>query len=197
MALKIDWEAAKARLVEITRSLDVQTQLSPERAREVMAERAKLLGRSPSSADLAQRVDLVRFACGGERFALQTRFIRATLRLPKVSAVPFSPAALLGLCAFRGQLLSVWDPAELLTGAASALTPGWLLVVGESRAEVGLAVQEVSFVQQTPTGDVVPMPEALSVPTRSHLFEGLIAEESIRVLSGEAILAEPRLAWSS
>lgn len=194
--MKIDWEAAKARLLEIDRSLDQQTKLSPERAREVMAARERLLGRAPPSVDSAQRMDLVRFACGGERFALQTDFTRATSRLPRVSPVPFGPPALLGLCAFRGQLLSVWDPTELLTGAASALTPGWLLVLGQRRAELGLAVQEVSFVQQARSEDVVPMPDALSAATRAHLFRGLIAKDSIRVLSGEAILAEPRLAWS-
>ena len=71
--------------------------------------------------------------------------------------------------------------------------PGWLLVLGQDRAELGLAVREVTFAAQTPSADVGPMPEALG---RSQLFEGLIAGESIRVLSGQAILAEPRLMWS-
>ncbi len=186
----IDWEAARSRLVSLEHALEEPT---PERAREVMAARAKILGRAPPAIQLGERVDLVRFACGAEHFALKTQFVRASLHLPKVTPVPFGPAALLGLCAFRGQLLSAWDPAELLTGAASTLAPAWLLVLGRERAELGLAVREVSFAFQTPTADVAPMPEALS---RSQLFEGLIAEESIRVLSGQAILAEPRLTWS-
>jgi purine-binding chemotaxis protein CheW len=194
--MTIDWVAAKARLLEINHSLDELTQASPARAREVMAARARLLGRSPPAMDLTPRVDLVTFAAGGERFALETRFVRATLKLPKVSTVPFGPPALLGLCAFRGLLLSVWDPSELLTGAPAADTSGWLLVLGEGRPELGLAVQDVAFVAQTRRADVAPLPESLSVASRAHLFGGLISEESIRVLSGEAILAEPRLTWS-
>lgn len=191
-----NWADTRARLQKIGRSLDEQRGLSEERALEVMAERARVLGRAPASADAGPQVDLVRFVCGGERFALETQFIRATVRLPTLSPVPFGPPALLGLCAFRGQLLSVWDPADLLTGQPTKVAPEWLLVLGASRAEVGLAVSAVSFVQQTPREEVGPVPGALQVAARSHLFRGLIAGESILVLSGEAILAEPRLAWS-
>jgi chemotaxis signal transduction protein len=186
----------RARLQKIGRSLDEQRSLSEERALEVMAERARVLGLAPASVAAGPQVDLVRFVCGGERFALETQFIRATVKLPKLSPVPFGPPALLGLCAFRGQLLSVWDPADLLTGQPAKVAPEWLLVLGASRVELGLAVQDVSFVQQTPREEVAPVPDALQVAARAHLFRGLIAGESILVLSGEAVLAEPRLTWS-
>ena len=191
----IDWPAAKARLAEINRAVETAARPSPERDREVMAARAIVLGRASTSVDVGKRIDLVRFGCGDERFAFQTAFVRATLKLPKLTPVPFGPAALLGLCAFRGQLLSVWNPAELLTGA-SAAAADWLLVLGEGKAEVGLAVKDVSFVQQLPARDVMPLPEALSGSKTSQLFEGVITEGSIRVLSGEAILAAPQLSWT-
>lgn len=60
--------------------------------------------------------NVIVFAVGGERYALELRWVREVVSLGFVTSVPTGPAALGGVCNLHGTILPVLDLGALLGG---------------------------------------------------------------------------------
>ncbi len=68
---------------------------------------------------MAELRNVIVFAVGGARYALELRWVREVVSLGFVTGVPTAPAALGGVCNLHGQILPVLD-----VGALLELSPG-------------------------------------------------------------------------
>lgn len=172
-----------ARAAEITR---IDMTPSPLRAEEILAERARALAAPLAKEREASHLELIAFELGGQKIAIESRYIFAVIPPADPTPVPGVDHILAGIVNFRGGILPVFR-LERLLGAGEA-TPGCTLIVGEHRPEFAFfahAVEEVSDLSQD---------ELHKVPWQGG--GGTIAlgvsGTALNVLDGRALLSDPR-----
>lgn len=190
-ALPLDWQQVRRRLEQAAR--EDGSRLSPERARAVLEERARLLARAPAQAPrAAEVVEVITFAVAGERYAVAARHVREVVRLSEPTPLPGAPAFLAGVINVRGEIVAVFDLRPLfgLAGGAEG-GPSRVLLLGGERVEFGLLADAVHEVLPLRVEDVLPPPEAVAGAAREYL-RGLTAEGLV-VLDGARLLQDQRL----
>jgi purine-binding chemotaxis protein CheW len=188
----IDWERVRQRLARAARANEEVGRLSPERARAVMDERARLLARPAAQAESdAAGLDVLAFAAG-ERYGVEARYVREVIRLPGVTPLPGAPEFLVGVVNLRGLILPVMDIRRILGEAAGELAErSWAVVLGEERAEFGLLAEEVEGLTAL-RADQVREPGATVGDRARGLLRG-VTPAGLIVLDGAAWLRDPRL----
>lgn len=104
---------------------------------------------------------LLAFELGGVAHGLPVEQVRAVAMVPKVTRMPHGPVALIGLVAWRGAVVNLFDPAPLL--AREADTGGAMIVLRHDAPRIALAVDTLL--------GVVDMPRNEGAPTLSRLVE--------------------------
>jgi chemotaxis signal transduction protein len=92
--------------------------------------------------------NVIVFALGAARYAIELRWIREVVTLGFVTAVPTAPPALGGVCNLHGAILPVLDVAALLdlpAGPAARQGDGALVIEAEGMI-CGLRVDQVDHV---------------------------------------------------
>jgi chemotaxis signal transduction protein len=89
----------------------------------------------------------VRIRVAEEAYALPVTHVREISDLGELTPVPGARPEVLGVCNLRGQILPVVDLAKLL-GVARTTSPSRLLVAEAGGLAAGLAIDEVSGVDE-------------------------------------------------
>lgn len=97
---------------------------------------------------MAELRNVIVFAVGGARYALELRWVREVVSLGFVTGVPTAPAALGGVCNLHGQILPVLDVGALLDLAAGppARQGDGALVIETDGVVCALRVDQVDHV---------------------------------------------------
>lgn len=187
----IDWEAAQARLDRARRTAEETVELSAERARALMEDRARALARPVQTTPaVGETAELLSFELAGERFAIETRHVQAVLELPGVTPVPGTPRWIAGVTVVRGEILPVVDLWAMLDRADAQFPERrWLVVVGGDQPDLGLLASAAGELRDVPTSEFVDPPADLAagLPVLAVTRDGLV------VLDGRALSDDPRL----
>jgi purine-binding chemotaxis protein CheW len=181
------WAEAIRRLARGAETASFDEAPSPLHVEEIFAERARALAAPREGERSEAYLDLIAFELGGQKVAIESRYIFAVIAAAEPTPVPGGPEILAGIVNFRGRILPVFR-LERALGAGMA-TPGCTLIVGEHRPEFAFfahAVEEISSLSQDElhkapwqnTGDVSV---ALGV-----------SAAALNVLDGRALLSDPR-----
>jgi purine-binding chemotaxis protein CheW len=158
--------------------------------REVLDARARLLARVPEEPPRAGEVlELVGFVLAGERYGIESRFVREVARLSRFTPVPGTPPFVLGVTNLRGEILGLFDLRHLLGVVTEGVTDlGRIVVLGEHRREFGLLADAASEILWVPGA-------SLSQPgtTWGRTYVRGVSPDGVIVLSGEALLSDPQL----
>jgi purine-binding chemotaxis protein CheW len=188
---EIDWSEVRTR---VAKAFDRSSgESSPERTREVLAERARRLALAAERPDVAAAaLELLPFRLGREHYAIETRYAREVVRLTDFTSVPSTEDFLLGVANLRGEIVPVFD-LMLFFGFASQglLDRSRVIVVGAADVEFGIIADSVEAVTHVPLGALVG----------DAAFEGKRGGECVRgvtrdamiVLEGAALLEDRRL----
>ncbi len=170
---RYDWERARERMERAR--LAMAEERSPEEERTLLAERARVL-----AAPLAESLedgdtrDVVIFALGGERFAVDALHVMEALDLGRPTPVPGTPDSLLGVVNHRGRVLPVMDlRPQLVPGGAAGDELAHIIAVSVDGMRFGIAAETVQESSRWQTGE---------------LDSGLLT-----LLDLEALAADPRL----
>ncbi len=188
----IDWNEAKRRLARAAEATEAAEHLSPERAKAVLDERARALARVPPAPPRAGEVlEIVTFALGPERYALETRFVREVVRLTDYARLPGASPFLAGVLNLRGEIVALMDLRAFFDLPAGATESSRVLVIGDGRAEFGVAVDAASEVAALRLDEVHVPPEG-AAGTGRECIRGVTADALI-LLDGAELLRDGRL----
>jgi purine-binding chemotaxis protein CheW len=191
-AAEIDWKKVHERLARATRATEEALRLSPERARQVMEERARTLARVPTEApDAAEVLEVVSFSLANERYAIETGHIREVIRFTDFTPVPGAPDFLVGLVNLRGEILAVFDLRKLFGIVDMGVTDlSRVIVLGGERAEFGVLADTVYEVMTLRTSEVFEPPGSVAGVGREYLRG--VTKEGLIVLDGSVLLQAVR-----
>jgi len=140
----------------------------------------------------AKLLELVTFRRSSERFGLESRFVREVFQVREVTPVPGTPDFLIGIANLRGQVLALIDLGNLLGLAESSSgNLSRVVVLGEERAEFGVAVDAVDEVIPLRMDDVLVPQASLAGIGRGYLCG--VTKDALIVLDGAVLLQDPRL----
>lgn len=161
-----------------------------DRGREVLEARARQLARVPDAPPRPGEVlELVGFVLAGERYGIESRFVREVVRLTRFTPVPGTPPFVLGVTNLRGEILALFDLRQLLGVVTEGVTDlGRIVVLGEKRREFGLLADAASEILSVPSTNLTQTETAWG---RSYVRG--ISADGVIVLSGEGLLTDPNL----
>lgn len=152
----------------------------------VLVERARRLARPAVEVAVRPTIDLVVFSTGNERFAVATEFVYRLERLERVMPLPDAARHFPGVTNLHGQIVPLVD-LGLLLGSAPCANPAFAVVLGETRADIGLLAETLQDIRPEPL-DAFGSPAPAPRPVVHH-----ITADGIAVVDGAALLADPRL----
>ncbi|WP_422929894.1 chemotaxis protein CheW [Singulisphaera sp. PoT] len=172
---------------------DEPENFSAEKVKAILEGRARVLATVPPKAPLASEVlNLAVFELAGERYALETRFVRRIGRLGHYTPVPGAPSLLLGVFNSGGEIIPLIDLAVLFgVGGDGPTSSSLLVVLGEDHEEFGLLVDKTDEVLVIRLEEILP-PTAVGETEGRSLIRG-VTEDALIVIDGEQLLADPRL----
>jgi purine-binding chemotaxis protein CheW len=140
---KIDYAALRRKLDEAQAVLEGAQVLSPERRREVLADRARALAESRQE-ERRQTVSVLAFRVGGERYAVPIEAVDHVLESRGMCPLPGAPRYVLGALVSRSRVVPVLDLRQVLAleGGGMSDLPR-VVVVEVSEEYFGLAAEEV------------------------------------------------------
>ena len=189
----IDWTKLKQRLEKSKTALEESHQLSAERAQTILEERARAMARVPSQApDAGALLEVVTFALGSERYAIETAHVREVLRLRDCMPLPGTPDFLVGVTNLRGQIVAIMD-LRVFFGIPSQGTSDQsrIIVLGHDRIEFGMLADAVFEVAMLRIDEVRESPGSVTGIAREYV-RGVTAD-SLILLDGSILLKDPRL----
>jgi purine-binding chemotaxis protein CheW len=187
----IDWSQVRKRLARAIAATEETLRLSPQRARAILDERARLLARVPVQETRAEGLEVVVFTLANERYGIETRHVREVVRLTNLTPLPGAPEFLAGIINLRGSILAVLDLGKFFGLAVPELSDrARVIVLGEERAEFGVLAEAYEVV--TLRADAVREPPDSVAGSAREFLRGVTAD-ALLVLDGAALLADPRL----
>jgi purine-binding chemotaxis protein CheW len=189
----IDWQAVRDRLARAFVGTNEALEPSPERAREILEERARQLARplvAPNRSDVAIRV--LAFALGAENYAIEARYVQEVLPLTTCTSLPGAPDFVLGVANRRGAILAVYDLRRLFgLPAAGIADRSHVIVCDSSGAALGLLADRVLEVKELPPEEL--RPEPIFADERQRGTVRGLARDAMIILDGAALLSDRRL----
>ena len=118
-------------------------------AEAVLRRRAEQLAKLPISADAGDEVEVLACRLGNERYAVETRCLRAVQWVSGITPVPCTPSFVVGIVSVRGEIVTLLDLGAMIgAGAWSVVDPAPVLLLGLPGMRSGLVVDEVLGVEK-------------------------------------------------
>ncbi len=189
----VDWTAVRERLARAQAATASALELSPERARAVMDERARLLARAQAVGPAPTEVlETLTFALGHERYAVESKHVREVVRLVDFTPVPGAPEFLLGVMNLRGDVLAIADLRKFFGVPQPGLTDlARVVVLGAEHAELGVLADEAHELRILSVAEVLEPHGSVAGIDREYLLG--VTKDALIVLDGTRLLADPRL----
>jgi purine-binding chemotaxis protein CheW len=124
----------------------------------LLKRRADQLARQVASSAEQDDVEVLICRVGTERYAIETRSLRAVQWASGLVEVPGTPSWVLGIVSVRGEIVTLLDLAAMI-GLTSAPAEGQaqpMLLLGLPGVRAGLIVDEVLSVERLPVDALQP-----------------------------------------
>jgi purine-binding chemotaxis protein CheW len=128
-------------------------------AETVLMRRAEQLAKRPISPDVGDEVEVLVCRLGTERYALESRHLRAVQWVNGVTPVPNTPAFVVGIVSVRGEIVTLLDLASMIglgsySGDVADTCP--VVLLGLTLLRSGLVVDEVLGVERLKLSSLQP-----------------------------------------
>jgi purine-binding chemotaxis protein CheW len=160
---------------------------------EVLRRRAEQLSRLPLSPDAGDAVEVLACQMGDERYAVETRHLRAVQWASAATPVPCTPAFVVGIVSVRGEIVTLLDLATMIGLRAKPLLHADaavpVLLLGLAGMRAGLVVDEVIGVER------LKLDALRQAPSGREFVRGIGPRDTV-LLDVEALLGSGRFTVS-
>jgi len=160
-----------------------------ERVAVILAERAKKLSQPAARSRGIVRIEVLKFRLAYQEYAIGMKYVREVILTGGITPVPGTPEYISGICAIRGEIISLVDLRALFSISGRGLTDlNRVIVVTDGTLTFGILADYITGIATIPAS----MPAA-QVPSSAEVPYFLGVAEGIVVLDGAALLSDPRM----
>jgi purine-binding chemotaxis protein CheW len=182
-------ERAKERMAAMRESTDTKSPVT-DRVQSILEERARKLAVPEPGTIETEIVELLRFRLAYIEYALEMQYVQEVILTGEITPVPGVPAYISGICAARGQIISLVDLRALFTIPETGLTDlNRVIVISNGRITFGILADDISGIGTIPTDRIIPSAPDQASP-QGRYFKGTV-EDTFVVLDAAAILSDP------
>lgn len=160
---------------------------------EVLRRRAAKLAR-PDRDDRPRRdrIEVVEFRVAGERYGIETSYVREVFQVREITPVPCTPPFILGIINVRGRILSVLGVRKLFDLPEREGSEGFRVLILESGTmEFSMLADEIEGITRVSPGDLqAALPTLVGV--KAEYLKGITPDRLILLDAGR-MLADPAL----
>ena len=166
--------------------------LPEELVRKILADRAKKIAVPETDTFEAGIVEVLRFQLAYQEYAIEMRSVREVILTGEITPVPGAPPFISGICAARGQIISLVDLRVLFSLTEKGLTDlNRVIVITDGHITFGILADKITGLGTIPSY-LILMPEPDRAPSWKKYLKGYVSN-SLTVLDAAAILTDPAL----
>lgn len=186
---RIDWPAVHRHLATVSRQLEGQMTIPPERFRAILQARARTLAAEPPPA-AGRRLQVLEFFLAGEHYAIESKWVRAVLPLSELTPLPGTPGFVLGIIHVRGQVVSVLDIKKFFDLPEQGLSDlNRVILLADGTMQFGILADRIVGATPLLLDDLQsPLPTLTGV--RAEYLLGITRRHEV-VLDGRKLLSDP------
>jgi len=184
MALRTDGDTA----LSVVQEEEIS---DPGTARAILAERAlKMLPAEPGFLE-SEMTEVLRFQLAYRQYALEMKFVQEVIITGEITPVPGTPDFISGICAVRGQIISLVDLRALLKIPETGLTDlNRVIVMTNGKNTFGILADSISGVGIISLDQVDP-PRTGDLPYGCKYLRGTLDRGNLYLLDAGTILGDP------
>jgi purine-binding chemotaxis protein CheW len=189
-----DREGVYQRLQKAKKTTKKKVVLTARNKREILKSRARELSRTEDDKkEKTAHSEVLEFILGGERYALETGYIREIYPMKEYTLLPCTPSFIMGIINVHRHVVTIIDMKKFFDLPEKGLTDlNKVIILKKDDMELGILADEVRGIRD------VREPELQStLPTLTDLradflkgvtSEGLIVIDALRILTDERII---------
>jgi len=164
----------------------------PATVQAILEERAaKMLPPEPGTG-ATEMTEVLRFQLAYRQYAIEMKFVREVILTGEITPVPGTPDFICGICAARGQIISLVDLRALLKIPEKGLTDlNRVIVITNGKITFGILADNISGAGSVSLDRVVP-PGSADPPGSRRYLKGIL-DQDIFVLDAKKILEDPEI----
>jgi purine-binding chemotaxis protein CheW len=190
----IQWESILDQLEENRLFLEKEFELTGEKRKKVLKNRAKALAQEPEKMRAGETcLEVLEFILAHERYAIETPYIREVYPMKDLTELPCTPSFVRGIINVRGQLLSVIDMKIFFNLPEKGITNlNKVIIVKKDTVELGILSDEIIGIRNIRNDDLQLLLPTLSGIQADYLkgvtSEGLVVLEIERLITDDKII---------
>jgi len=190
---KIVWSEIYRRLEIARAAVERALTPAPEEKKKILRARAKALARGTGIKETAgTRLKIVGFLLNGEKYAVESAYVREVCPLKDLTPLPCTPPFVLGIVNVRGQILSVVDINNFFgLPGKGFIDHNKAIIVHTDEMEFAIPVETITGVKSITQDEIQPSPPTLT-NIRAEYLKGMTREQFI-VLDMARILSDKRI----
>ena len=169
--------------------------MTVESVRKILEERARRIAAPEKADDETGFVEVLRFQLAYQEYAIEMRFVREVVLTGEITPVPGAPPFVAGICAARGQIISLVDLRILFSLPEQGLTDlNRVIVMTDGHITFGILADTITGIGTIPAATILP-PDPALLPIATGYLKGragnfLIVLDAARILNDPALIVE-------
>lgn len=161
------------------------------RVTKILAERAQKLSQPAARSRGIERIEVLKFRLAYQQYAIGMKYVREVVLTGGITPVPGTPEYISGICAIRGEIISLVDLRALFSISGRGLTDlNRVIVVTDGTMTFGILADYIIGITTIPAS--LPAVQTHVAPTGAIPYL-LGVVDGIVVLDGAALLSDPRM----
>ena len=137
-------------------------------------------------------LEIIEFIIGGEKYGIESSFVREVYPLKDFTSLPGTPAFILGIVNVRGNIISIVDLKKFFNLPEKGLGElNKLIIIQNEIMQFAILADLVNETKQIYKEDILPVPITISGIGEKYL-QGITAEQLI-ILSAENLLNDKNI----
>jgi purine-binding chemotaxis protein CheW len=189
---RIDWEEIHRRVEAAGRAIACGYTPSPEEVRCTLKKRAAMLACEMEEKTDSDSLEVVEFLLAGERYGIESHFIREVYPLKDYTPLPGVPPFVLGLVNVRGRILSVVDIKKFFDMPDQGISErNKVIIIRDDTMEFGILADAIVGVRKVAVNEMgPPLPTLTGI--RREFLKGVTGERMV-ILDASRILADKNI----
>lgn len=159
---------------------------------KLLAERARVFARPEEESTETLFSELLTFRLSDQEYAIKTQYIREVFIMHEITPVPGVPDFIIGICAVRGEIISVVDLRAFFAIPKYGLTDlNRIIVLSDGTMTFGILADYITDIYIRPADRFSPV-DPKTTPIKRRYLLGT-TDGSVLVLDAAAILADPAM----